>query len=168
MPDALPPKTTPAGSCSIRLARSADEAGILECLRSAFEAYRERYTPDAFTDTVLTTATIHERLASMTLFVAVTPEGKIVGTVGCCRISEDEGHLRGMAVLDQWQGRGVASQLLEAAESELRSQNCRRITLDTTEPLLRAIRFYEKNGYCRSGKVTDFFGMPLFEYVKLV
>jgi len=28
------------------------------------------------------------------------------------------------------------------------------------------MRFYEKHGYRRSGKVSDFFGMPLVEYVK--
>ena len=31
-----------------------------------------------------------------------------------------------------------------------------------------AIRFYERNGFHPSGKVTGFFGMPLYEYVKLV
>jgi len=36
---------------------------------------------------------------------------------------------------------------------------------DTTEPLRPAVRFYERNGYRASGRVTDF-GMPLFEYVK--
>ncbi len=155
-------------SCFVRRATSADAAGILDCLHAAFEAYRDRYTAEAFNDTVLAADTVQERLALMTLFVAVTTEGKIVGTIGCSRISEDEGHLRGMAVLDEWQGRGVASQLLEATESELRSQNCSRISLDTTEPLLRAMRFYEKNGYRRSGRIKDFFGMPLFEYIKRV
>ena len=43
---------------------------------------------------------------------------------------------------------------------------CQRIALDTTQPLERAMRFYEKNGYQRSGKVSDLFGMPLVEYVK--
>jgi hypothetical protein len=28
------------------------------------------------------------------------------------------------------------------------------------------MRFYEKHGYRRSGKVTDFFGMDLYEFVK--
>ncbi len=28
------------------------------------------------------------------------------------------------------------------------------------------MRFYESHGYRRSGEVTDFFGMPLHEYVK--
>ena len=157
----------PVQSCSVRRATPADAAGILGCLHGAFAAYRDRYTPEAFKDTVLTPETVHERFASMTIFVAVTTDDKIIGTIACTRTSADEGHLRGMAVLEEWQGCGVASQLLDAAESELRSRNCRRITLDTTEPLLRAMRFYEKNGYRRSGRVTDFFGMPLFEYIKL-
>jgi len=49
---------------------------------------------------------------------------------------------------------------------ELRLSGCVRITLDTTEPLERAMRFYEKNGYRRSGRVSDFFEMPLIEYQK--
>jgi GNAT superfamily N-acetyltransferase len=71
-----------------------------------------------------------------------------------------------MAVLPAWQGSGVAAQLLKSVESELRAKGCSRISLDTTEPLQPAIRFYEKNGFRRSGKVADFYGMPLFEYVK--
>jgi GNAT superfamily N-acetyltransferase len=73
-----------------------------------------------------------------------------------------------MAVLLAWQGQGIAAMLLTAAESELRKRRCARITLDTTEPLARAMRFYEKYGYRRSGRVTDFFGMPLVEYVKII
>jgi hypothetical protein len=43
---------------------------------------------------------------------------------------------------------------------------CARLTLDTTEPLKRATRFYERNDFRPSGVVSDFFGMPLFEYIK--
>ena len=153
-------------ACSIRRATPADADGILGCLQAAFEPYRARYTPDAFRDTVLTAMTIQLRLATMAVFVAVTPVGEIVGTIGCGVVSPEEGHIRGMAVLPQWQGGGLAEQLLQAAESELRAQGCRRVTLDTTQPLQRAMRFYEKHGYRRSGKVSDFFGMPLVEYAK--
>lgn len=73
-----------------------------------------------------------------------------------------------MAVRPSWQGRGVAEKLLETVESELAERGCRRISLDTTEPLKRAVAFYEKNGFRSSGKITDFFGMRLFEYVKTV
>jgi ribosomal protein S18 acetylase RimI-like enzyme len=151
---------------SIRRATNADAQGILDCLRVAFEPYRASYTPEAFADTVLTPATVHQRLAAMTLFVAVSESGEVVGTIGCNLISPDEGHIRGMAVHPDWQGSGVAKRLLEAVESELRQRACARISLDTMEPLQRAIRFYEKNGYRSSGKMADFFGMPLFEYVK--
>jgi GNAT superfamily N-acetyltransferase/catechol 2,3-dioxygenase-like lactoylglutathione lyase family enzyme len=151
---------------SIRRATSADARGILDCLHTAFEPYRHHYTETAFLDTVLTAETIEVRLASMAIFVAVTPEGEIVGTIGCGAVDAAEGHIRGMAVLDEWQGCGLAASLLQAAEAELRGRGLRRVTLDTTQPLERAIAFYEKSGYRRSGKVGNFFGMPLFEYVK--
>ena len=153
---------------SVRRATSADAAAILQCLSVAFAPYRDRYTAAAYADTVLSSETIRERMASMALFVAVTDNGEIVGTIGCQVISPVEGHLRGMAVLPAWQGCGIAAGLLVAAESDLRNQHCARITLDTTEPLEPAMRFYEKHGYRRSGKVMDFFGMPLFEYVKIL
>lgn len=90
------------------------------------------------------------------------------GTVARKLAGQGEGHLRGMAVLPRSQGHGVAEQLLAAIESYLWSQGCTRITLDTTEPLKRAARFYERNGYKLSGKVMDFFGMPLVEYIKVI
>jgi len=77
-----------------------------------------------------------------------------------------EGHLRGMAVLPDWHGSGVAAKLLSAIETWLRSRACKRITLDTTVPLQAATRFYEKHGHHRSGKISDFFGLELVEYVK--
>ena len=102
----------------------------------------------------------------MSLFVAVTQEGRIIGTIGCSAGSGGEGHLRGMAVLPEWQGSGVADRLLQQAEAELRVLRCSRVTLDTTQPLKRAMRFYERHGYGATGRVTDFFGMPLYEYAK--
>jgi ribosomal protein S18 acetylase RimI-like enzyme len=103
----------------------------------------------------------------MCLFVAVAA-GYVVGTVGCQALGNGEGHLRGMAVLPEWQAKGVAKALLAAAETELRRRQCRRITLDTTEPLQRAVRFYRKHGFSASGRVSDFFGMRLHEYIKLL
>jgi GNAT superfamily N-acetyltransferase len=152
-------------SASIRPATPSDAEAILACLRAAFEPYRNRYTPEGFLDTVLTPTTIQERLAAMSVLVAVTLDGHTVGTVAY-QVAGDEGHLRGMAVLPAHAGTGVAHQLLESAERELRDRGCSRISLDTTEPLRRAIRFYERHGFRPSGRVSDFFGMPLFEYGK--
>lgn len=150
---------------SIRKAELRDSETILSCLAAAFAPYRDQYTPDAFLDTILSPETIHTRLAEMCLFVA-TSDGKVIGTIGCQKQDTEEGHLRGMAVLPEWQGTGVADALLSAALSELRKQHCSRVTLDTTEPLKRAVHFYERHGFAPSGRVTEFFAMPLYEYVK--
>src|SRR5205823_6126461 len=100
---------------AVRRATQADSEGILECLGTAFEPYRDRYTPDAFADSVLTRDTLQERLATMCMFVAVSDSGEIVGTIGCHVVDHgaghDEGHIRGMAVRPAWQGSGAATQL---------------------------------------------------------
>jgi predicted N-acetyltransferase YhbS len=155
---------------TIRKATPSDSAGILECLGTAFEPYRSSYPPEAFLDTVITPEDLKHRLETMSLFVAASESGEIVGTIACHVVDpsgpSNEGHLRGMAVLPAWQGSGVAEQLLQSAESELRALGCSRISLDTTEPLVKAIRFYEKHGYRNSGKVTYFCGMRRLEFIK--
>jgi ribosomal protein S18 acetylase RimI-like enzyme len=158
----------PVQRFTIRKATAADAARILDCLGIAFEPYRSAYTPGAYLDTVLTPETLAERFQSMCIFVAVAvrPDDAIIGTIACAATDPGEGHLRGMAVLPDCQGRGVAASLLRGAEEELVRRRCSRVTLDTTEPLQRAMSFYERHGYRRSGKVTDFFGMPLHEYQK--
>jgi len=150
----------------IRPASVEDAAAILQCLRAAFEPYRSQYTPQAYLDTVMTLETLLQRLTAMTVLVAVDEQDNVVGTIGAAAVSSSEGHLRGMAVPPEWHGRGTAPRLLEAMEKHLLGKGCTRISLDTTEPLQGAMRFYEKNGFQRTGKVTDFFGMPLIEYVK--
>ena len=152
---------------SVRKANGGDSLGILDCLRAAFEQYRQHYTTAGFLDTVLTAAALQKRFEIMTIFVALDVQQKISGTIACNALGA-EGHLRGMAVLPHLRGAGIAELLLRSAEEELRSKECKRVTLDTTEPLQRAMRFYQKQGYQRSGKVTDFFGMPLIECEKIL
>lgn len=148
----------------IRKAEATDADAIAGCLTAAFVPYREQYTPGAYADTVLEPDGVRRRMEEMSLFVAVSG-GQVVGTIGC-KVNGNEGHLRGMAVLPEWQGTAVASALLSSAETELQKMCAAFITLDTTEPLARAARFYQRHGYLRSGRVASFFGMPLYEYKK--
>jgi len=150
----------------IREATLQDGAAILDCLREAFEPFRQAYTPEAFADTILTAPSLNRRFATMTLLVAATADGAIVGTIGFSQVDAREGHLRGMAVRTTWQGSKVARQLLAAAEVGLQAQGCHRVTLDTTQPLERAIAFYRKHGYTATGHVQDFFGMRLYEFAR--
>ena len=151
---------------SIRRATMDDSDGILSCLLAAFKRYESSYTSDAFEDTVLTAESLQKRLGLMSILVAISAGGEIVGTIAYHTVSPDEGHLRGMAVRPEWQGTGMAPALLQAAETELRKKQCKRITLDTTDSLRRAVRFYEKRGFIKSGRESDLFGMRLYEYVK--
>jgi len=141
-------------SFHVRKARAEDAPAILGCLATAFERYREQYTPSAFADTVLDSVRVQTRLLDMCVFVAIADE-KLVGTIGG-QTHRAEGHIRGMAVLPEWQGKGVAAALLGAVEDELRRNGCQYVTLDTTEPLMRAMRFYEKHGYRATGRIADF------------
>ncbi len=105
---------------SIRKATRADSLDILRCLSAAFEQYRESYTSAGYLDTVLTPKTIADRLEKMFVFVAADDSGQIVGTIARNVVGQDQGHVRGMAVLPAWQGAGIAARLLECAESQLR------------------------------------------------
>ncbi len=151
---------------TIREAGSGDAAGILECLSEAFAAYRSLYSAGAYADTVLTADTLKQRMGEMTVLAAIAPDGSAIGTIALNGEPGGEGHLRGMAVRAAWHGHGVAARLLEEAEARLRMRGCRRVTLDTTEPLRRAIAFYRKHGYEPTGRAQDFFGMRLLEYAK--
>ena len=153
---------------SIRRAASGDLFAIAECLQKAFAPFRDLYTADAYNDTVPNIEAIERRLLSMKIYVAVTDTNELVGTISCNSVNAGEGHLRGMAVDPAWQGCCIGQELLATAESTLAKDGCSVISLDTTAPLERAIRFYEGNGFQRTGKVTDFFGMPLYEYAKKI
>lgn len=160
-----PQSTAPEPTYSIARAMLDDADGILGCLRAAFAPYRMQYTPAAYEDTVMTGESVRYRLETMTVLVARNDQGRIIGTVGAAAHGT-EGHIRGMAVVPSFQGGGVGDRLLEAIERELKAAGCLRVTLDTTAPLTRAIRFYERHGYVRSDAVSDFFGMSLYEYRK--
>ena len=150
----------------IRVATDVDAHDILVCLAAAFAPYEADYTPEGWRDTVLTPSTVRTRIDEMCVLVADAGRERVVGTLACHPTAPGHGHLRGMAVLPAWAGRGVAPLLLRAAEAHLAEQGCSIVSLDTTAPLRRAAAFYEKHGYRRTGRVTDFFGMPLYEFEK--
>jgi ribosomal protein S18 acetylase RimI-like enzyme len=157
---------TDRSSISIRKAHIADSRGILQCFQEAFAAYRSVYTPGAYRDTVVSPEALENRMATMCVFVAASSSGEVVGTVACYAVGPHEGHIRGMAVRPAWHGVDVAGKLIRSVETELRDRGCTRISLDATLPLQRAMRFYEKHGFRRSGRISDFFGMELIEFVK--
>jgi len=88
----------------VRPACADDVEEIVTCLRLAFEPFRSQYTEDAFRDTVPSTEAIRQRIADMNVYVAVASDKTVAGTLAAA-VLKDEGHLRGMAVHPEWQGR---------------------------------------------------------------
>jgi len=87
-------------------------------------------------------------------------EGEVVGfaSVGECREpGSEDGELYAI-YLDQtrW-GHGVGRSLLEQAERSLRDAGFEAALLWVLEGNARAIRFYERAGWQRSGRKTDTF-----------
>lgn len=148
---------------AIRKATLADEREVLECLQAAFLPYREDYGELAFVDTVLTPETYRVRLCEMQILVVIGESGRVLGTIAY-RLADRDGHIRGMAVRPEHQGAGLAERLLKRAEAELRAAGCIAVTLHTTKPLQRAIRFYERNGFRSAADGGSFFGMELLKY----
>lgn len=151
---------------TVRRAKASDASGLIVCLRAAFEEYRDEYTPGAFADTVPDLDSLNDRLRTMWVYVAVSRQDRVIGTLAAAVTKNADGHLRGMAVDPGFQHRGVAKALLTMAIDDLRRSGCARVTLDTTAPLRRAMQFYERHGFQRTGRVSDFFGMELYEYAK--
>lgn len=138
--------------------------GIYACLAEAFAPYESQYPPLAYRDTVPAVNVLIERLETMIVFVASDADRRTIGTISASVVDDDEGHLRGMAVIPEWHGSRVAAELLDRALDALRAAGCSRATLDTTGFLERAILFYRANGFEPTGRTKDFFGIPLYEF----
>ena len=152
---------------TIRRAEKKDAKAIHEVLLAAFEEYRFYYSPEGFSDTVLSEKTAKTRIKEMNVYVAVDQRGKIIATIGWQKISKEEGHIRGMGIIPMWQGKnGPAKLLLSQVEEEAIIKGCKMLTLDTTKVLERAQSFYIKNGFKETGKTGNFFGSVIYEFAK--
>jgi N-acetylglutamate synthase-like GNAT family acetyltransferase len=153
----------------IRKAEKSDAKGIHEVILAAFEEYRYYYSPEGFADTVMSEEVTEERIKNMVIYIAIDQNGEIIGTIGWKKVNKREGHIRGMAVHPRMQGKeSPANDLLIMVEEDARSQGCTFLTLDTTEVLERAQNFYGKNGFTKTGKTGDFFGVTIFEFKKII
>lgn len=153
----------------IRKAEFQDAKSIHKVVLVAFEEYRHYYTPEGFADTVMSEQAAIERMKEMTLYVAIDQNGMVIGTIGWQKLSEKEGHIRGMAVLPERQGKNSpATELLQVVENDAQSRGCTFLTLDTTSPLKRAQHFYKKCGFKETDKTGDFFGLTIYEYAKKI
>ena len=154
---------------TIRKAEIKDSKEIHKVILAAFEEFQDYYSPEGFADTVMSEETALQRIKEMTLFVAINHTGNIIGTIGWKVVDKEEGHIRGMAVHPNYQGKqNLAATLLQKVEDNARLRGILVLTLDTTAPLKRAQYFYKKHGFKETGKTGDFFGTTIYEFAKKI
>ncbi|MFO0603333.1 MAG: GNAT family N-acetyltransferase [Polyangiales bacterium] len=73
----------------------------------------------------------------------------LLGTCGVFPVGGGDWELRKMYLDPAARGRGVGRLLLDEAVAFTRAAGGRRLVLDTTEQMTRAIAFYEANGFVR-------------------
>ena len=129
---------------SIRAARPADAAELAQVILAAFEPYRAwlKPTPGALSES---TETIARRLAEGQGFVAA--RGRVVGCILTVPRSAAELYVGRLAVLPEWQGRGIASRLMGAAEEMARSKGYACMSLNVRIALAGNRALFEKLGF---------------------
>ena len=149
---------------SVRYAQPSDADAIAATLRAAFKDFEAQYTPAGFAATTPAPAQISDRFHEGPIWVAESG-GRVVGTVSVVA-RDDELYIRSMAVNPSARGQRIGTRLLRAIEALALSTGHHRLVLTTTSFLGAAIALYEREGFQRTGELTDLHGTPLLEMAK--
>jgi len=136
-------------------------------LSKAFKPYKKYYTYDAFNATVLSPIIIKDRILNKKyeIFV-ITINRQIIGTVSLSMKDQDQIYIRSMAVHPDYQKRGVGLFILKKINKLAIRKNIKTISLDTSKPLKRAIKFYKNFGFKFTGTKKNFYGIDIYEMKK--
>ena len=82
--------------------------------------------------------------------------------VGCGGVAFDDGfaEVKRMYVRPRARGRGIADAIVARIEQEARARGARRLTLETGDAQLAAIKFYQRVGFNRCGAFGAYASMP--------
>ena len=156
-----------SGKVEIRDARASDANIIHGILADAFLPYKDKYTEEAYENTVCPPHEIAERIDDALFDVLVAQlEDEIIGTVTLNQRSRESAYLSSMAVKPTAQGKAVGCLLLIEAERRARNRKCIFVSLECCEFLKMAIGLYRRMGYKRTGTSRPYYGVEVFEMKK--
>ena len=145
----------------IRKCTDDDIPALYAIINDAAQAYKGVIPADRWHEPYMPMDELSQEIRDGVQFWGYESDGELIGVMGM----QDKGDvalIRHAYVKTARRNRGVGTNLLR----HLERMTTKPILIGTWADATWAIRFYEKNGYRLSGKVTDFFGMPLYEYVK--
>ncbi len=85
---------------------------------------------------------------------------QLLGYVGM-QLILDECYITNLAVKKEWQGRGLGSSLLQAAERGALEKGCFLITLEVRESNEPALKLYRKHGFETAGRRKNYYEKPV-------
>ena len=142
---------------NIQPARQQDLPEILAVQRAAFETEAQLVNDWNIPPLTQTLDELTNDWRKGIMLKAVNEDGSIVGTVRGHN-APDGFYIGRLAVLPQWQGRGMGTALLEAIIAI--AEAC-RLVLFTSTKSERNLRLYEKFGFTHFKKSTTATGVPL-------
>jgi GNAT superfamily N-acetyltransferase len=137
---------------TIRFAVAADVPQIIELVRETLGEFGLRFGEGSKTDEELARLPGSYEDAGGAFWVATDGAGRsvrLLGTCGVAPVAPGTFELRKMYLHGEARGLRLGKRLLQGCVDWVRTHGGRRIVLDTTEQMTRAIRFYEGNGFVR-------------------
>jgi ribosomal protein S18 acetylase RimI-like enzyme/catechol 2,3-dioxygenase-like lactoylglutathione lyase family enzyme len=144
----------------IRRANQRDAAAIELLIRESFREHEPAYTREAFDIATPKEHEIEKRIKEWAAVWVAINANVIVGTVSA-HAQGPALHIRSMAVHPSTRGRGIGKLLLEQVEDFACANGYKRLILNTTPFMNRAIRLYKAFGFEFTGTEQNWFGTRL-------
>jgi len=129
--------------------RPDDVPHVLDLVRDSLAEFGLQFGQGATTDEDLSSLPASYEDAGGAFWVAVDEAGALLGTCGVFPVGPATFELRKMYLRGAARGLGLGQRMLDDCIAWTRAHGGRRMVLDTTEQMTRAIRFYEANGFVR-------------------
>lgn len=90
-----------------------------------------------------------------------------IAVMALCKSNETELEIKNVAVIESYRSKGIGSILMNKAKEIARQNHYKTLIVGTSDTGFQQIRFYEKNGFKKTGIRKDFFienyPSPIFE-----
>jgi putative acetyltransferase len=133
----------------VRAVRAEDVAAVVALVTATLAEFGLSFGQGATTDHALPALPASYEAHGGAFWVAVDEGGRVLGTCGVFPVAPGDLELRKMYFSPESRGLGLGKRMLDHALAWCRASGAKRVVLDTTEQMTRAIRFYEAAGFVR-------------------
>lgn len=90
-----------------------------------------------------------------------------IGVMALYKNPHTELEIKNIAVIESYRNKGIGSILIDKAKEIAKENHYKTLTVGTSDTGFQQIRFYEKNGFIKSGSLKNFFienyPVPIYE-----